>query len=74
MPTAETTLLPAYSATLKRLLTTSAQLDNEPNLLEIAIITPAAPEMDLLLKYLMAQSAEYSESELSIVGNERSRR
>jgi hypothetical protein len=31
MPTAETTLLPAYSATPKRSLTSSAQLDNEPN-------------------------------------------
>ena len=31
MPTAETTLLPAYSATSKRSLTSSAQLDNEPN-------------------------------------------
>jgi hypothetical protein len=30
MPTAETTLLPAYSATSKRSLTSSAPLDNEP--------------------------------------------
>jgi hypothetical protein len=33
MPTAETTLLPAYSATSKRSLTSSVRLDNEPNLL-----------------------------------------
>jgi hypothetical protein len=31
MPTAETTLLPAYSATSKRSLTSSPRLDNEPN-------------------------------------------
>ncbi len=31
MPTAETTLLPAYSATSKRSLTSSVRLDNEPN-------------------------------------------
>jgi hypothetical protein len=34
MPTAETTLLPAYSATSKRSLTSSAQLDNELNLFD----------------------------------------
>jgi hypothetical protein len=33
MPTAETTLLLAYSATSKRSLTSSPRLDNEPNLL-----------------------------------------
>jgi hypothetical protein len=32
MPTAETTLPLAYSATSKRSLTSSPQLDNEPNL------------------------------------------
>ena len=32
VPTAETTLLPAYSATSKRLLTSSARLDNEASL------------------------------------------
>ena len=31
MPTAETTLFPAYSARSKRLLTSSVRLDNEPN-------------------------------------------
>ena len=31
MPTAETTLIPAYSATSKRSLTSSARLDNEAN-------------------------------------------
>jgi hypothetical protein len=31
MPTAETTLIPAYSTTSKRLLTSNARLDNEPN-------------------------------------------
>src|SRR5215471_13859012 len=31
MPTAETTLFPAYSARSRRLLTSSARLDNEPN-------------------------------------------
>lgn len=33
MPTAETTLFPAYSARSRRLLTSSVRLDNEPNLL-----------------------------------------
>ncbi len=37
MPTAETTLLPAYSATSKRSLTSSAQLDNKANLFAIAL-------------------------------------
>jgi len=32
MPTAETTLFPAYSARSRRLLTSSVRLDNEPNL------------------------------------------
>jgi len=32
MPTAETTLFPAYSARSKRLLTSSVRLDNEANL------------------------------------------
>jgi hypothetical protein len=36
MLTAETTLFPAYSARSRRLLTSSARLDNEPNLLGIA--------------------------------------
>jgi hypothetical protein len=31
MPTAETTLFPAYSARSRRLLTSSVRLDNEPN-------------------------------------------
>jgi hypothetical protein len=31
MPTAETTLFPAYSVRSRRLLTSSARLDNEPN-------------------------------------------
>ena len=31
MPTAETTLFPAYSARSRRLLTSSLRLDNEPN-------------------------------------------
>jgi len=39
MPTAETTLFPAYSARSKRLLTGSVRLDNEANL-----IAGAAPE------------------------------
>ena len=33
MPTAETTLFPAYSARSRKLLTSSVRLDNEPNLL-----------------------------------------
>ena len=33
MPTAETTLFPAYSVRSRRLLTSSARLDNEPNLI-----------------------------------------
>jgi hypothetical protein len=32
IPTAETTLIPAYGTRLKRLLTSGARLDNEPNL------------------------------------------
>ena len=39
MPTAETTLFPAYSARSRRLLTSSLRLDNESNL-----IAGAAPE------------------------------
>ena len=34
IPTAETTLIPAYSTTSKRLLMSGAQLDNEPNLID----------------------------------------
>jgi hypothetical protein len=34
IPTAETTLIPAYGTRLKRLLTSGARLDNEPNLIE----------------------------------------
>ena len=34
MPTAETTLLPAYGATSKTSLTSSARLDTEPNPLD----------------------------------------
>ena len=34
MPTAETTLFPAYSARSRRLLTSSVRLDNEPILVE----------------------------------------
>ena len=33
MPTAETTLIPAYNAKSRRLLTSSARLDNEPDLI-----------------------------------------
>jgi hypothetical protein len=32
VPTAETTLIPAYSTASKKLLTSNARLDNEPNL------------------------------------------
>lgn len=34
MPTAETTLFPAYSARSRKLLTSSVRLDNEPNLID----------------------------------------
>src|SRR6516165_8732281 len=37
MPTAETTLFPAHSARSIRLLTSSARLDNEPNLIDGAL-------------------------------------
>jgi len=37
MPTAETTLFPAYSARSRRLLTSSVRLDNQPNLCEITL-------------------------------------
>jgi hypothetical protein len=39
MPTAETTLLPAYSATSKRSLTSSPRLDNEPNLIAVHVLS-----------------------------------
>ena len=39
MPTAETTLFPAYSARSKRLLTSSVRLDNEPILVRTPVLS-----------------------------------
>ena len=43
MPTAETTLFPAYSTRSKRLLTSSVRLDNEANLIWSLIVCARRP-------------------------------
>jgi len=51
IPTAETTLFPAYSARSRRLLTSSARLDNKPNLVGLRLlveIADAAPSLTRL--------------------------
>jgi hypothetical protein len=59
MPTAETTLFPAYSARSRRLLTSSARLDNEPNLIDgSARAVEEAKSLETELRTAVAASHE----------------
>jgi len=65
MPTAETTLLPTYSATSKRSLTSSAQLDNEPNSIAVRRRAgrPVAQNLRAFVRLAVKQQREPSRSE-----------